>query len=108
MQEKIREIIRAAEERSKYTCEICGSEEGELRNDGEHGIYRIQTLCDDCHVKRIKHIQEQRERRRKMSPCNLMHIYLAQNADNRYNVQRKDAQYEVKKRNIFGTDTSLL
>ena len=37
---KIREIIRAAEQRSRYTCEICGSEEGKIRNDGEHGIYR--------------------------------------------------------------------
>ncbi len=65
--QKIREIIRAAEARSKYTCEICGSEEGKIRNDGEHGIYRIQTLCDDCHVKRIKHVQELRERRKNMT-----------------------------------------
>lgn len=64
---KVREIIRAAEQRSKYTCEICGSEDGKIRNDGEHGIYRIQTLCDECHKKRIEHVQEQRERRRHMS-----------------------------------------
>ena len=64
---RIREIVKAAEERSKYTCEICGSETGKIRNDGEHGIYRIQTLCDDCHEKRIKSVQEQRERRKNMS-----------------------------------------
>ncbi|MBO4889464.1 MAG: hypothetical protein J5574_00615 [Lachnospiraceae bacterium] len=65
---KIREIIREAEERSKYTCEICGCEEGKIRNDQEHGIYRVQTLCDDCHKERIKCVQEQRERRKNMSP----------------------------------------
>lgn len=65
--QKIREIVRSAEEKSKYTCEVCGCEEGKIRNDGEYGIYRIQTLCDDCHQKRIKRVQEQRERRRNMS-----------------------------------------
>ena len=68
LRDRIREIIRAAEERSKYTCEICGSEEGKIRNDGEYGIYRIQTLCDDCHSIRIRRVQEKREQRGKMSP----------------------------------------
>ena len=36
-------------------------------DEDEYGIYRIQTLCDDCHQKRIKRVQEQRERRRNMS-----------------------------------------
>ncbi len=67
LRQKIREIIRAAEERSRYTCEICGCEEGKIRNDQEYGINRIQTICDDCHMMRIKRVQEQRERRKNMS-----------------------------------------
>ena len=66
--QKIRLIIREAEERSKYTCEMCGKEEGKIRNDADQGIFRIQTLCDECHEKRIKHVNEQRERRKHMSP----------------------------------------
>ena len=58
--QKIRDIIRAAEERSRYTCEICGCEEGKIRNDREYGIYRVQTLCDDCHKLRIKRVQDRR------------------------------------------------
>lgn len=49
----IRMIVRSAEQKSECTCEICGAE-GELRNDSEIGVYRVQTLCDTCHANRIK------------------------------------------------------
>jgi len=53
LRQDIRAIVRAAEEKSKKTCEICGSE-GEFRNDSAVGIYYVRTLCDACHENRIK------------------------------------------------------
>ena len=54
-------IVREAEEKSKHTCEFCGAE-GELRNDSDNGIYWIQTLCEDCHERRIRKAIETREK----------------------------------------------
>lgn len=48
----IAQIVRAAEEKSKHTCENCG-EMGVLRNDRGAGIFWIQALCNSCHEKRI-------------------------------------------------------
>ena len=59
-------IVQEAEEKSDYTCEICGNH-GELRNDSDIGIRWIQTLCDSCHEKRIRKTMEAREKRKKMS-----------------------------------------
>ncbi len=55
--EDIRAIVSAAEQKSKCTCEMCGAE-GKLRNDSDIGIYWVETLCDSCHEKRIKNMQE--------------------------------------------------
>ena len=46
---RIYKLISTAEERSYKICEKCG-EGGKLRDDT--GWYR--TLCDECHVKRLK------------------------------------------------------
>jgi hypothetical protein len=61
----IRAIVRAAEEESSHTCEICGAE-GKLRNDSDLGIHWVRTLCDSCHEDRIKKAIEAREKRKKM------------------------------------------
>ena len=61
----IRAIVRAAEEESSHTCEICGAE-GKLRNDSDLGIHWVRTLCDSCHENRIKKAIEAREKRKKM------------------------------------------
>ena len=66
--DEIAEIVRAAEKKSGYTCEICGAETGKLRNDISLGIRRIQTLCDDCNEKRMRVYNENRERRKNMTP----------------------------------------
>lgn len=52
LRQDIRAIVRAAEQKSKCTCEMCGAE-GKLRNDSDIGIYWVKTLCDSCHEKRI-------------------------------------------------------
>ena len=51
-------IVRAAEERSKHTCERCGAE-GVLRTD----LSWIQTLCDTCYAAKIKALKEGRNYR---------------------------------------------
>lgn len=61
----IRSIVRAAEEKSRHTCEKCGAE-GKLRNDSDIGIHWVRTLCDSCHEDRIKKAIEAREKRKKM------------------------------------------
>ncbi len=53
----IRAIVRTAEQKSECTCEKCGAE-GKLRNDSDVGIYWVKTLCDSCHEKRIKIMQQ--------------------------------------------------
>lgn len=58
----ISQIVRAAEEKSKHTCEICG-EPGALRNDRDIGIFYVRTLCDSCHEKRIKSVEEAKGKR---------------------------------------------
>ena len=58
----IAEIIRAAEERSRTTCEFCGAP-GVLRDDREAGIFRVQTLCDACREKRIEYTKAARRKR---------------------------------------------
>lgn len=59
----IAQIVRAAEEKSKYTCEMCGAP-GILRNDSDAGVFRVQTLCDSCCERRIILAQEARRKRR--------------------------------------------
>lgn len=59
----IAQIVRAAEEKSKYTCERCGAP-GILRNDSDVGVRRIQTLCDACRDWRIIMVEESRRKRR--------------------------------------------
>ena len=57
LRQDIRVIVRAAEQKSKNTCEVCGSE-GELRNDSNVGIHWVKTLCDTCHENRIRNAIE--------------------------------------------------
>ena len=52
LRQDIHSIVRKAEEKSKYTCEVCGAE-GKLRNDIDVGIRWIRTLCDPCHEDRV-------------------------------------------------------
>ena len=63
LRQDIREIVRSAEQKSKYTCERCGAK-GELRNDKDAGIFRVLTLCSSCHEKRIQSYEEARKRRK--------------------------------------------
>ena len=60
---KIAAIVRQAEEKSKCTCEMCGSP-GELRDDRDNGIHWVKTLCDSCHDRRIKTYEEAKLRRK--------------------------------------------
>ena len=62
LRQDIRAIVHAAEQKSKNTCEVCGSE-GELRNDSDVGIHRVKTLCDTCHENRIRNAIEAKKNR---------------------------------------------
>ena len=66
LRQDIRTIVSAAEKKSAYTCEICGTqdENGEtvkLRNGG-----RVRTLCDKCHEEQEAKIAEKRKQREEM------------------------------------------
>ena len=54
----IRDIVREAEARSKYTCEICDSEKVVLREGGW-----VCTLCDAHQEKRLKRAEEAKKKR---------------------------------------------
>ena len=56
-------IVRAAEERSKHTCEICGKK-GIIRND----LGWVRTLCYECYDARIKAIEKNKEKRADKKP----------------------------------------
>lgn len=71
LRQDIRSIVSTAEEKSKHTCEMCGAE-GKLRNDSEVGIHWVRTLCDSCHEDRIRKAIEKREKRRNMSPKEIL------------------------------------
>ncbi len=71
LRQDIRSIVRTAEEKSKHTCEVCGAE-GKLRNDSDVGIHWVRTLCDSCHKDRIKKSIETREKRKNMSPAEML------------------------------------
>ena len=51
-------IVRAAEERSKHTCEMCGKE-GVIRSD----LGWVKTLCDSCYDARKKTKEENKKKR---------------------------------------------
>ena len=53
----IRQIVREAEERSRRTCEICGSENAVLRKG-----HWLRTLCDSCEDERIKRAEEAKKK----------------------------------------------
>lgn len=57
----IKQIVWRAEEKSECTCEECGAE-GVLRDDRKAGIFRVQTLCDECHEKRFRVIEEKKRK----------------------------------------------
>lgn len=66
LRQDIRAIVRATEQKSKITCEVCGSE-GILRNDSDMGIHWVRTLCDACHENRIKNaIEAKKDREQKL------------------------------------------
>ncbi len=65
LRQDIHSIVMTAEEKSKHTCEFCGAE-GKLRNDLDIGFYWINTLCDSCHERLIKGLEE-RKKEKQMS-----------------------------------------
>lgn len=61
LRREISSIVRAAEEKSKHTCELCGVEDTAcIRTD----LGRVKTLCDNCHYERVKAIEENKNKRK--------------------------------------------
>lgn len=58
LRKDIRRIVSEYEQKSKTVCEICGAS-GEIRTN----MPWIRTLCEDCHIKRIKRAEETQKKR---------------------------------------------
>ena len=44
----------------------------DVRNDSDVGIHWVRTLCNACHEERIKKAIETREKRKNMSPADIL------------------------------------
>ncbi|MGN0494768.1 MAG: hypothetical protein ACI4GW_00935 [Lachnospiraceae bacterium] len=62
LRKEIAEIVRNAEERSKTTCEWCGTNDTAILRSNLGG--RVLTLCDSCAIQYIKRRDENRRARR--------------------------------------------
>lgn len=61
--EDIDKIVEEAERKSESVCESCGAP-GTLRDDRDKRIFWLETLCDSCHDKKLKAVEERRARPR--------------------------------------------
>lgn len=58
LRKDIRKLVNEYEQKSKTVCEICGAP-GEVRTN----MPWIRTLCESCHLKRIKKDEETKKKR---------------------------------------------